>query len=235
MNCRACQAWLQRCLDGEAGGYSAAVERHLRYCPECIALEAAARRLDEGLRLLAPPAPPPGLAGAVAGAVLRDFRARRARRARRWAAAATALAAALLLSLGLRAVTSTRPNTDSPAPPVARSGPEAPPSAAPPRDEARAVPLRDAVNKAGSAVASLTSRTADEAAGHTRLLLPAVAPPPLPDLALAGPLEPAVGPLREAGQGVSAGLEPVATSARRAVDLFLRDLPPIDGEARPGL
>jgi hypothetical protein len=34
--------------------------------------------------------------------------------------------------------------------------------------------------------------------------------------------------LVEAGQGVSAGLEPVANSARRAVQIFLREIPSVD-------
>ncbi len=37
-----------------------------------------------------------------------------------------------------------------------------------------------------------------------------------------------VSSLREAGQNVSSGLEPVANSARRAVNLFLRELPPVE-------
>jgi hypothetical protein len=41
--------------------------------------------------------------------------------------------------------------------------------------------------------------------------------------------------LREAGEGVGDGLEPVTNSARRAVDLFLRELPPMDLGANSGL
>jgi hypothetical protein len=41
--------------------------------------------------------------------------------------------------------------------------------------------------------------------------------------------------LREAGESVSAGLGPVASSARRAVDLFIRDLSPAGGSTRRGL
>jgi hypothetical protein len=36
------------------------------------------------------------------------------------------------------------------------------------------------------------------------------------------------GPLSEAGKGVSEGLKPVADSARRAWDMFLREVPPIE-------
>jgi hypothetical protein len=235
MNCRSCQAWLQCSLDGEGENAPPGWERHLRWCSDCAAQAAAGGRLAEALSQLEPPAPPPGLARAITAEVLSDFRGRRARRVRRGAA----VAAAVLLVLALRALQVPRPDTASPTPFLVRSQPEAPaptPLTLPGQNRsAPAVPLRDAVGEAGSAVVSLTSRTADEAVGHTRLLLPVVSSPTLPDLNLPAPLEPAVGPLREASQGVSAGLEPVATSARRAVDLFLRDLPPMDGDTRPGL
>jgi len=38
-------------------------------------------------------------------------------------------------------------------------------------------------------------------------------------------LDPAAAPLGEARAGLAEGFEPVATSARRAARLFLRDLP----------
>jgi hypothetical protein len=48
-------------------------------------------------------------------------------------------------------------------------------------------------------------------------------------------LDPPAQSLRQAGQGVATGLEPVATSARRAFDLFLRDIPPVAPEVKSGL
>jgi hypothetical protein len=160
-------------------------------------------------------------------AVRRD--ARRRTLLRRGAFAAAALAASLLLVVGLRL--SQRP--DSPTAPgpdvVARPAPVPPPTApAPPA-------LRDTVAEAGEAVASLTTRTADEAVDQTRLLLPIVKGPSLADLVVVPPSDAPARPLREAGEGVSAGLGPVASSARRAVDLFLRDLPPVGGQGRGGL
>jgi hypothetical protein len=100
--------------------------------------------------------------------------------------------------------------------------------------EAAVPPLRNAVAEAGEAVASLTSRTADEAVGQTRLLLPFKPGQSLADLDLAPPEAPAK-PLREAGENFTAGLGPVASSARRAVDLFLRDIPPVGAQGRRGL
>jgi predicted anti-sigma-YlaC factor YlaD len=76
----------------------------------------------------------------------------------------------------------------------------------------------------------------DETAGleATRMKsqpLPNVPSPSLPRVDLAS-IEPPTRSLREAGQGVSEGLEPVTNSARRAFDLFLRELPPMDGESK---
>ena len=83
MNCRACHDLLQRHLDGDGDVAADALHEHLRHCPECRALFGAARRLGEGLRLLAPPAPPPGLAGRIVAGAARDRRRRlRVRRLR---------------------------------------------------------------------------------------------------------------------------------------------------------
>jgi hypothetical protein len=88
--------------------------------------------------------------------------------------------------------------------------------------------LRDSVAEAGSAVTSLTRRTADETVGQGQLLLPLLASArQLPEPSPAPILPPPVGSLREAGDGMSASLEPVTASARRAFDLFLREVPAV--------
>jgi hypothetical protein len=229
MNCPACHDLLQQRLDGgpahPAGGDPGTPDQHLQGCPECAALHRAARRLEEGLRLLAPPAPPAGLAGRVSAAV---SRARRARARRRRRLVPRALAASLLLVLLAWAY---RPWKERPRPTPAPDVPVA-------RQEAPApdpVPLRESVAEAGSAVASLTTRTADETVGQTRLLLPGPVPPALGGFDVDPPLKPATGPLREAGEGVSAGLEPVTSSVRRAASLLLRDIPAKGLEGLPGL
>jgi len=89
--------------------------------------------------------------------------------------------------------------------------------------------------EATSAVASLARKTADETVSNGQLLVPSV-PLGMPaEEALAPPQDPPAQSLRQAGQGVATGLEPVATSARRAFDLFLRDMPPVTPEAKSGL
>jgi hypothetical protein len=82
--------------------------------------------------------------------------------------------------------------------------------------------LRDGLAEAGSALAGLTRRAAAETVGRGRVLFPPVElPPPALDVTL----DPAVRPLGDARAGLAEGLEPVATSARRAVNLFWRELP----------
>jgi predicted anti-sigma-YlaC factor YlaD len=217
MNCLECQDVLQDRLDGASGDQSEA-ERHLASCPACREWYAAARRLQEGVRFLAPAVPPAGLADRITGRVLAERRARLAWRGRR--RTALALAASLLLALFVG-----RPQPPSPEPLSVAVGdrPAAPDKAVPPE------PLGDSVAEAGSAVVDLTRRTADEAVGGGRLLLPVVvARAERPDADRPGPMDPPLRSLRTAGQGVSAGLEPVTSSARRAVDLFFHEIPAME-------
>lgn len=215
MNCVDCQELLQRRLDGGPPGDGADIHRHLAGCPDCRDWYAAARRLEAGLRLLPAATVPADLAGRVAGRVLAERRARRRRRA--WVAAGVALAACLVLAVLLGRG---RPTAD--APPLAAD-------VAPPES------LRDSVGAAGSAVVSLTRRTADETVGQGKLLLPVVVTRPnLGDGPVPATVEPPMRSLRAAGQGVSEGLEPVTSSARRALDLFLSEMPPVESEAKQG-
>src|SRR5579885_803257 len=98
VNCDDCQTRLQARLDGEAVPADD-LAAHLAACPECRGLAAAARRLQAGLRLLTPPAPPAGLAERLAAGVLADRRRRVRRRRLAFAGAVTAVAASLLLAL----------------------------------------------------------------------------------------------------------------------------------------
>jgi hypothetical protein len=221
MNCLESQQLLQQYLDGESIDH-ASLDAHLRACADCAGLHAAAQRLQEGLRLRVPLAVPAGLRERTVAAVIADRRSRRRRRL----LAGLALAASLLLAAlagyyGLWRTEETSP-LDQPAP-VVRTPEPAPPS------------LRDSMTEAGTAVVSLTRRTTDETVTQTIRLWPGVTPPALDNTeVLTQPLDPPARSLREAGQGVSAGLEPVASSARRAVGMFLRELPPMGAEDKPG-
>jgi hypothetical protein len=215
MNCSEFESWLQRCLDDRAIGDPVDFQGHLARCPGCRGTLASARRLESGLRLLVSPAPPRSLTGRVAARVIseQEARARRSRRFFAVAAVAAGLIVAAFLGNAWRSSQIDRPQVVEP--PVAHhSLPAVKPAAS----------LRHQMREAGSALVALVGRTADEAVEPTRALLPAAAPATslLGPSTWAGPLEPPVQSLRHAGAGVSMGLEPVVSSARRAVDLFLQ-------------
>jgi hypothetical protein len=129
---------------------------------------------------------------------------------------ALAAAAAVLLAFSLWPWQANTGHVPTPMmPDLAKSPPKIP-----------AEPLRGSVEQAGNAVVSLTSRTATETIQRTSIMLPNVPTSsiePIRDMSTS--IDPSLEPLREATQGVSTGLAPVADSARRAVGLFLRDLP----------
>jgi predicted anti-sigma-YlaC factor YlaD len=220
MNCSAFQERLQRRLDGVFVPADAAEDDHLAGCSRCRALTSAADRLREGLELLTSPAPPRELADRI---VRRVLAARRAR-ARRLGYAAVALAASVLAAI----VVAQRRQPPIVAPVVAPAPRQLAVNQPPPRPSTP-LPLEDSFKDAGTALASLAGRTADEALAQTRVLSAVMPPKAL----RAGdlweePLAPSMRSLREAGHGVSAGLEPLASSARRAVDRFLKDPPSHD-------
>jgi hypothetical protein len=100
--------------------------------------------------------------------------------------------------------------------------PPAPPSHLAPED----VDEQRLLHEAGTALVSLMSRTADVAVDEGKLLIPISTPMFEPGDTV--PVEGPTRPLTRAGQTVSAGLEPVTTSARRAMNLFLRDYARMD-------
>jgi hypothetical protein len=211
MNCRAFHDLLQQSLDGTVRD-DGAYEAHRRSCPDCAGLQAASLKLLEGVRQMTRPVPPAGLEERITARLLR--RQKRFFRGRR-VAIPLAIAACLLIAIGARLLWPTPPPVSGPA--VDGGGvvknDNQPPDSAPGG-------LRESVTEAGEAVFALTGRAADEAVDSTRWLLPRVnpvAPPQPPQLPVA--------PLQEAGVGVRDGLAPVADSARRAVGVFLRELP----------
>jgi len=216
-HCDRCDVWLQEMLDGnEPDG---AVLEHLAGCPACRALYESAVGLRRGLALLPPPEPPASLEDRVVAAVLSDRR-RRARR-RHFIIRAAALAATVLVVILIAERRAPVPPPPKPVP-VVKGPEESGPS------------LRQTVSLAGSAVADLTARRVDEALETTRLLWPKVEPGSLPTMDMASTLEPTAKPLQTATQGVSAGLEPVAGRARRALALFVRDVPAGGLLSKPG-
>jgi hypothetical protein len=216
MNCPDCRDRLQQWLDARTPGAAPPT-----LCPACAEWSVAAGRLDHGLRLLAAPAPPSQLASRIVA----EVRARRRRRVRLTFAAGIVAAAAMVLVAVWFSFPARKPATPMGVPSVVAKAREPEPSVP-------SVNLRDSVAQAGSAMASLTSRTADEAVAKTKALLPVVVDPS-PAKLDSPPAAPARS-LRDTGESVTAGLEPVADSARRAVSLFFRELPPMDANPKAG-
>ena len=163
----------------------------------------------------------PGACKTACTCWLRRCRRRARRRSRRRWAVSLALAAGLFVALSLRLDWRGRPaEPKSNKSEVIVKKTPAPPAVDSPT-------LRESAAEMGGAVVALTSQTADETMGQTRWLVPRVSSPALPRVDLES-IEPPTRPLREAGESLSAGLEPVTNSARRAVDLFLRELPPME-------
>lgn len=225
MNCVECQELLQLHLDGGPAPNDLLVQHHLRACPECRGMHAAVVRLEEGLRLFTPPAPPLHFATAVVGRVLFDQRARRRAR-RRWGVSA-ALAASLFLAVCFR---------------IAQRSPQAPvvavptvvvttPETAPAHESGPPSPF-DLVAQSRSAVAGLPRRVA-EGTAVPKWTLSMNALPELPRMGTdgAGPaLEKASASLTEAKQGAALAWEAVEAPMRRATDVWSRLTPSLQKE-----
>jgi len=221
MNCAECRGLVQQEADGEEFLGRAALEQHLRACAACRAFRHRLARVVEAVRHDAP-TPTADFQARLLDAVLAD-RTRPTPTPERggsflpWAAL-LALAASVFVGLGLYLW-----QAPTPEPSFVEQPQPAPGN------------LRDSVREAGTALTALTSKTADEVVDQTLRLLPNVPTPALPNLDPMGPLaEPPGRPLAQAGQTVAGGLEPVTDSARRAFDLFLRELP-LSPETNPGL
>lgn len=244
MNCPECQQLVQQRLDGERVAERPALDRHLAECGECRDWHAAAQRLQEGLRLRRPPTPSGDLTERIVNRVLAE-RQNQVRFRRRLVGAA-ALAASLLLMVGFGLLRQ-RFQDGQPGPALvdekemdhqpATIQPE--PRGIQPREkQANPLPvasLNQNVEEAGSALVALVTRTADQTVAEGRKLLPEpMATPTMPTgSGWQGQLKPPARSLQEASEVVTSGLEPVATSARRAVNLFWKELPPMSAVARP--
>lgn len=228
MNCLECQELLQQRLDGAVSLSTVALEQHLAECVECRELFAAARRLNDGLATLPRPLPAEGLATRIVAAALAD-RSRRRQRARLRGYVTFALAASVLILMlaGHFLPTPQDGGTD-----LAKSDPPrpkvTPPQPTPPPPPA----LAKSADEARQAVAQLTERVADQTREQAKILLAMAnplerAPLQVPSMNEA-PLEPATKSIREAGERVADGIEPVARTARRAWNYFVKELPVYD-------
>jgi hypothetical protein len=205
--CDAFEDLVQRVLDRELP-LTALETPHAAACPECRGLASAARVLA-GV-----PAtsfdPPVELADRITSAVEGDYRTRR-----RWRVAGRAVAAALAASVLVAGFVYLRPAERLDvveAPP--RQLPQ-PTTAPPPR-------VADRFAEAGSAFASLTRKATDQTVAPTRQLLPSPTLPFSPMGDVPG-VEPATESLASVPSAAKSGFEPLATTTRRAMNLFMRD------------
>jgi hypothetical protein len=235
MNCPECLEQLQTFLDGSAIPEREGLQAHLAGCAPCREWFAAALLLREGLRGQSHPPVPVQLTGRILAAVAGQ---RRRARLRRWSLAGLAAAAAILI-----AVLMSRPGPQQsfpePAPEAKLPAPKQ--HAQPPAElgSPSAASLGQSVREARSAVASLTSGLTAKTREAQRLWSAALDQRSAPGLSVIGeleqPLQPAAQSLRESGRGVSVSLAAVTDSARRAVNYFLRELPPLRAERKTGL
>jgi hypothetical protein len=221
MECSEFQHELQRRLDGDGTGDGADIERHLASCSSCRELQALSSRLIRTLDGQIAPVPPGGMNDHIVSLVLSELSARQQSR-KRWSRR-LAVAASLLLAvaLGYSLWQSHRKPGSSDSDALVKTQQKPSPAQA---------PLSLNIQEAGNTLVALVNRTADETVGQGRVLLPrGVSAPALSSPEAWQPnLEPGTQSLREAQEGVAVGFEPVTSSARRAVNLFLREIPPME-------
>jgi len=210
--CAVARESLQRRLDREAHSESAEVLSHRASCAACASWEEAARRLEHGLRQ----APPVRVPENLADRILAKMQAEPARRRRRIGFAAAGLALAASVAIVVFAIAP----WEEPVPvSIAITLPQIPEPKV-----AQNAPPEWSLDQAESAVASLTRKTANQTLS---LRLPSLALPDMtPSVDPLEQLEPAVTSIGEIGHGAVFGVAPITNSARRAVDMFWRELGP---------
>lgn len=223
MKCRDVERYVHERLDGKTAALPPEGDRHLSLCPSCRNLLHAASLLEVGLKATALPYPAPLLAARIVGAVQAQRRRHYFHRYRLAVAVAAAVALISLPLVGFLLPRAAPPPRDTASKRLAKSDGKR----SEPKQETAKPSLRSKVEKAGTAVASLTDRLA----GQTRVLFQAAAPlgdpmASLPDPSdMGGALNPVEQSLRETGSGVSTGLQTVANSTQRAFRFFLREVP----------
>lgn len=202
--CAAALEALHRWLDRESVAIPPDVAAHVTHCPDCGGRFASSGQLAVALVPSEAVGVPPLLTERILAGILSDTIRRR--RTRWMSLAGAGIAAGLIVAVWL-----IRPPAGLPGP--TPKNPEMAEAAVPPPPD-----LRTEFAGAGEAVAALTRRAATDAVGAGKQLVPAVPPPAWPP-----PIAEPARPLGEAGAALAGGFEPVATSARRAARLVLRE------------
>ena len=208
--CAAFEAVVQAVLDRERPT-AALADEHTAECAACRELAASARLfLAADLRFV--PDPPRDLTDRILAGAAWDTRVHRKRKLAVGVMAAALAASVLAAGVYLTA----RVDADREPPPVAVEPTPTPVSEPPVR-------VADQLADAGSALAAITSRVTDQAVTPTRSLLPTPEMISIPTDVLPPMPEPVADSLAAMPEAAGAGLEPVAATTRRAVNLFFRD------------
>ena len=226
-SCSQVAAAIQSFLDGKPAPLNQALDQHRLACVDCRVNYRAAIELLNALPQIPRPILPSGLTARIVRVVLEDAKATRkpaflSARNLWW----VAVAACLVLLIGLAQPWSSRGPVASlfsrqsrpPATTARNDQPPAPQFAANPADS---VPLRERWEAASSALESLTKRTTEP----TRKLLPGQVTSPSLNVPDQYPLaiDSAAQSLQEVRQSAATSLEPMASSARRAFSMLLRE------------
>jgi hypothetical protein len=225
MNCLEAQERIQQWLDGEAAdaGWDD-FATHLVICPECREQYTAAQCLMDGLRLLPRSHPSAGLAERICRQLLVErSRAQRFRRLLVTSAVAASLLLASFIMYRASPSLSLAEQLARPSIPAQFRGPRSSTS------------LHDTLEEARLAIVALTRRTADDVSASGVALAPrGLGSLPQPrsltgetdevEKVLGQALEPSAQSLQVLRRDMVASLEPMALSARRALDFFWHEI-----------
>jgi hypothetical protein len=202
--CEPARLALQRLLDGDTNWDDAEAASHRTGCIPCREELVLANGMVGAVR---PALLPAGLADRLVGAATSD---RRRRRLLRLVGGSAALAASVLIAV---AAVRPTPQTLTEQPTLAKLSPPRP-------EPERPKPLGESVAEAREALAALSRRAAAETRQTSGNLIPN---PDLPDMPGTGDrLE----PLADVQTGAARSVDPIKSSARRALNLFLRAADP---------
>lgn len=211
MNCPEAQEVLQRYLDAEPLNDPSALHLHLESCTDCRERFAAAKRLRDVLGAFPESPVSPAWTDHTVTHMLADQRRRLTRQ--RWLAGSALAASMLLMISGYLWFRMSGPVTiaERPGPPAPLDDPPV---------------LTRSLKEARRELAALTERIGDQITEQTQVLPAATILPlemtPVSWMPFERPLSSLSQSLRQSKRGVSAGLDPVADGARRALTYFLR-------------
>lgn len=234
MRCLDVKNRLQEWLDerAPASALDPSAQAHLGQCNACREQFAAAQRLVEGVKLFPRPAASSVSSRSIVARVLQD-RAHRQLRFQRRLKIIVALAASILIMVISGYILVPGPKkVREPGPFAAPIIPGRPtPKVDPDLKDETPPAFAKTVDEAKGKVAALTEKWTDRTMGHARHLLaatPALELPPMSGVLLPEESLDATASLKKAGHEISEGFQPVTRSARRALNLFVRELATLD-------